>query len=81
MVINFKWKQYTEGFFLYQFFKMLLFLASFIADIVMLSPDVTDQLDPDSLQYTIANIVTRAVCGLIMLDHIIYELKQMLALN
>lgn len=40
MVINFKWKQYTEGFFMWQFSKLIVFIISFIADIILISPDV-----------------------------------------
>jgi hypothetical protein len=37
MVINYKWQTYTEGFFIKQFIKTLLFLITFIVEIVLTS--------------------------------------------
>lgn len=73
MVINFKWKQYTEGYFMYQFYKTILFLISFITDIIVIGPE---GLESDTLEYFIICLASRAVCGLVILDHAVYETRQ-----
>lgn len=42
-VINFKWYAYTKDFFLIDFIKTLIFLVSFIVDIINISPEGYDE--------------------------------------
>lgn len=73
MVINFKWTRYTEGYFLAQFYKTILFLLSFVLDIIIQTPE---EVIVDGLTYFIITVVSRAICALVMLDHAFYETRQ-----
>jgi hypothetical protein len=59
---------------MYQFFKTIIFLLSFIVDIIVISPD---GLDSETLEYFIVCIASRAICFLVMFDHAIYETRQL----
>lgn len=72
-VINFKWNQYTRSFFILEFSKFALFILAFILDVIFISPDGFDQSSDEARK---ANIAVRVVCGLLTLDNIRYELKQ-----
>ena len=77
MIINFKWKKYTEVFFVRQFVKTFLFIIAFIIEIILTSPyGLTDEESDNSF---IAHIITRLFCALIMLDHFRYEVRQLQA--
>lgn len=70
MVINFKWQQYTERFFMRQFIKSILFIASFITDITLMNPNGIEEGTENAL---LAHIITRTFCGILMIDHFLYE--------
>lgn len=74
MVINFKWQHYTKGYFMWQLAKNLIFLASFILDLIFMNPKGLDEGSHESM---VGSIVTRSICGVIMLDHLHYEVKQL----
>lgn len=78
-VINFKWDTYTRDFFIFQFYKSLVFFGAFVADIITTSPDGYDY-DPAHIGslYLVSNIITRGICTLYILDHIRYEYRQLM---
>lgn len=76
MVVNFKWLKYTEEFFMWQFAKTIIFIISFLADVIVMSPDGGIE-DAESGHYIASVVISRLVCCLIMVDHLIYEVKQL----
>jgi hypothetical protein len=76
MVVDFKWQKYTEEFFMFQFAKTIIFMASFLADIIIMSPEDGIE-DPESGHYIASAIISRIVCSIIMIDHLLYEIKQL----
>lgn len=73
MVIDFKWEAYTKVFFVKDLIKTIIFITSFIIDIITLSPDGWEE---DSNDYFIACVVTRSICGVYMLDFFFNECRQ-----
>lgn len=75
MVVNFKWQAYTKGFYIKQFIKTLFFLACFVVEIVLTSQYGFP--DDDEYNARIAHIIIRSLCGLMIIDHVRYELRQL----
>lgn len=73
-VIDFKWNAYTREFFVIDFIKTIIFVMSFIIDIITLSPEGWKE---DSNDYFIACVVTRSICGVYMIDFFINEMRQL----
>lgn len=71
-VIDFKWESYTKAFFLIQFIKTIVFIASFILDLLIMSPDGFIE---GTHQYFVGSVVTRAICTICLIDFTYYEFK------
>lgn len=54
--------------------KTVVFVLSFIIDIITLSPEGWEE---DSYDYFIACVVTRSICGAYMVDFFINEMRQL----
>jgi Ion transport protein len=75
-IITFKWETYTRAYFMWQFYKCLLFILSLILDIALLNQaHYTMEGEPSS--YLGVTIATRSACSLYILDHMLSECKQL----
>lgn len=77
LIIDFKWETYTKAYFMIEFIKAIIFVVTFLIDLILVSPEGFQI--KNSYEYWTACIVTRSICIVYMIDFAFHEFIQLRA--